>query len=101
MVFDAHEADTPTGNPVEVPIPVAPVVAMVIAFNAVLIHKVGEADGIAAVMKVVTVSTAGGEEIICEHVPVGALMTTSKLPAFTKVTFEIVNVDVVAVLLTE
>ena len=42
----------------------------------------------------VTVSAAGGEEIICEHVPLGELMTTSKLPALAKVTPVMVN-DVV------
>ena len=41
IVFEAHAAVTPTGNPVAVPIPVAPVVAWVILVKAVLIHKVG------------------------------------------------------------
>ena len=50
IVFDAHAAVTPAGKPVGVPMPVAPVVAMVIAgLIAVLIHKVGEDDGRAAV----------------------------------------------------
>jgi hypothetical protein len=40
IVFDAHAAVTPAGNPVAVLIPVAPVVC-VIAVNAVLIHNVG------------------------------------------------------------
>ena len=43
-MFDAQAAVTPAGNPVAVPIPVAPVVLCVIAVNAVLIHKVGVED---------------------------------------------------------
>jgi hypothetical protein len=46
ITFDAHEAVTPAGNPVGVPIPVAPVVAIVMfGDNAVLIHKVGVEEG--------------------------------------------------------
>ena len=41
IVFEAQAAVTPAGNPVAVPIPVAPVVAWVILVKAVLIHKVG------------------------------------------------------------
>ena len=37
------------------PIPVAPVVAMVISVNAVLLQSVGVADGAAAVLSCVTV----------------------------------------------
>jgi hypothetical protein len=40
MVFEANAAVTPAGNPVAVPIPVAPVVAWVISVNTVLIHNV-------------------------------------------------------------
>ena len=40
-MLDAQAPVTPAGNPVAVPIPVAPVVACVIAVKAVLIHKVG------------------------------------------------------------
>ena len=50
MVFDAKAAVTPDGNPVAVPIPVAPVVLCVIAVNAVLIHKVGVEDAAPAVL---------------------------------------------------
>ena len=39
-VLEDHEAVTPAGNPVAVPIPVAPVVEYVILVIAVLIHKV-------------------------------------------------------------
>ena len=41
IVFDAHAAVTPAGNPVAVPIPVAPVVVRVMFVSAVLIHNVG------------------------------------------------------------
>ena len=44
MVFDAHEALTPVGNPVAVPIPVAPVVVCVMFVMAALIQTVGVDD---------------------------------------------------------
>ena len=50
ITLAAHEAVTPTGSPVGVPIPVAPVVAMVIGVSAVLIQSVGVDDGIPAVL---------------------------------------------------
>ena len=55
MVFDAKAAVTPDGNPVAVPIPVAPVVLCVIAVNAVLMHKVGVEDATPAVLFGVTI----------------------------------------------
>lgn len=46
IVFDAQCAVTPAGNPVGVPIPVAPPVVMVIeGESAVFIHRVGVLDG--------------------------------------------------------
>ena len=45
MVFDAQFAVTPPGNPVAVPMPVAPVVVWVTGVKAVLMHKVGVDDG--------------------------------------------------------
>ncbi len=42
MVLLDHTAVTPAGNPVDVPIPVAPVVVWVMAIMAVLIHAVAE-----------------------------------------------------------
>ena len=56
MVFDAKAAVTPAGNPVAVPMPVAPVVVWVIFVNAVLIHNVGVADATPAVLLAVTVT---------------------------------------------
>ncbi len=56
MVFPAQTAFTPAGRPVGVPMPVAPVVAMVMAGAiAVLTHKVGLAEGIPAVLMLVMV----------------------------------------------
>ena len=52
---EAQAALTPAGNPVAVPIPVAPVVACVIFVNAVLIHSVGVLDAAPAVLSGVTV----------------------------------------------
>ena len=55
IVLLAQAALTPSGNPVAVPIPVAPVVACVIVVIAVLIHKVGVLDAAPAVLAGVTV----------------------------------------------
>ena len=50
-----HSAVTPVGSPIAVPMPVAPVVACVIAVNAVLMHKVGVEDAAVTVLSGVTV----------------------------------------------
>jgi len=55
IVLDDQEALTPAGKPVAVPIPVAPVVAIVIFVNAVLIHTLGLEEGEPAVLLAVTV----------------------------------------------
>ena len=55
ITSEAQAALTPAGNPVAVPMPVAPVVACVILVNAVLIHKVGVLDAAPAVLAEVTV----------------------------------------------
>ncbi len=55
IVFEAHAAATPAGNPVAVPIPVAPVVICVIGVNAVLIHNVGVEEAVPTVLAGVTV----------------------------------------------
>ena len=55
IVFAAHEAATPAGRPVEVPIPVAPVVVCVILVKAVPMQSVGADDAGPAVMLAVTV----------------------------------------------
>ena len=48
-------AVTPAGKSVAVPIPVAPVVAMVISVRAVFTQSVGSVDGAAAVLTSFTV----------------------------------------------
>ena len=55
MVFDDHDALTPAGNPVGVPIPVAPVVVCVIFVNAVLMQTEGEEEAEPAVLEALTV----------------------------------------------
>jgi len=55
MVLDAHNAVTPEGKPVDAPIPVAPVVVCVMAFNGVFIQRVGVEDAVPAVLSAVTV----------------------------------------------
>jgi len=55
MVLADHAALTPAGNPVGVPIPVAPVVVCVIAVRAVLIQSVGVEDAALTVLLGVTV----------------------------------------------
>ena len=50
ITSEVQAALTPAGNPVAVPIPVAPVVACVIFVNTVLIHKVGVLDAAPAVL---------------------------------------------------
>jgi len=55
MVLLAHAAVTPAGNPVAVPIPVAPVVVWVIAVNGVLMHNVGVEEAAVTVLFALTV----------------------------------------------
>ena len=55
MVFVAKDAVTPIGKPVEVPMPVAPVMAWVMFVNAVLIHNVGDEDAAPTVLFGVTI----------------------------------------------
>ena len=56
MTFPDQEAETPAGNPVGEPIPVAPVVAMVILGEiAEPKQTIGELDGVPAVLLFITV----------------------------------------------
>ena len=55
IVFDAHAAVTPAGNPVAAPMPVAPVVVCVIAVSGVLIQSVGVDEAALTVLLAVTV----------------------------------------------
>ena len=55
ITFAAQAALTPAGNPVAVPIPVAPVVVCVILVKAVLIQTVGEEEAAPEVFAAVTI----------------------------------------------
>ncbi len=68
-----HAAVTPVGNPVAVPIPVAPAVVWVIGVSAVLIHKVGELDAAVVVLFGVTVTV---------QVPVATVGVVEHVPSF-------------------
>ena len=64
MVFDAQVAVTPAGNPVGVPIFVAPVVVCVMAAGrAVLIQSVGVAEAGVTVLSGVTVIVPVAENV--------------------------------------
>ena len=54
MVLPDHAAVTPAGRPVAAPMPVAPVVACVMAVNGVLTQSVGAEEGAPAVLAGVT-----------------------------------------------
>ena len=56
IVFDAHAAVTPVGNPVGVPIPVAFIVVWVILGIKVLIHTVGVDEATLATLPTVSVN---------------------------------------------
>ena len=49
ITFAAHEAETPAGSPVAVPIPVAPVVVCVMFVNTLLTQTVGVEDAVPAI----------------------------------------------------
>ena len=55
MVFEFHDAVTPLGNPVAVPMPVAPVVVCVMLVKAVLMQSVGVDEAAPVVLASVTV----------------------------------------------
>jgi hypothetical protein len=56
MTSPAQEAVTPAGNPIGVPMPVAPVVEIVIAGdNAVFIQTDGDEDGVENVLAVTVI----------------------------------------------
>ena len=65
IILLAQTAVTPAGKPVAVPMPVAPVVAIVIFVKAVLTVNVGLDEGVPAVLRVqgvtVVVVVIGGE----------------------------------------
>ena len=55
IVFATQVAVTPDGNPVTVPIPVAPVVVCVMFVSGVLMHKLGVEDAGVTVLELTTV----------------------------------------------
>ena len=55
IMFAAQAEVTPDGNPVGVPIPVAPDVVWVIAVNGVLMHNVGAEEAAVTVLFALTV----------------------------------------------
>ena len=65
-------AVTPAGNPVAVPIPVAPVVLWVIAVRAVFIHKEGLAE--AAVTVLIGLTVILPVAVATPHPPVNGIV---------------------------
>ena len=51
IVLEVHDAPTPEGNPVEVPIPVAPVVVCVILVITVFTQGLGDEEAAPALFK--------------------------------------------------
>ena len=72
IVLDAHEAVTPAGRPVTVPIPLVPVVVCVIAVRAVLMQRVGVAEAAPTVLSGVTVIVPVA--FIVSHPPVSGMV---------------------------
>ena len=54
IVFEAQLAVTPAGNPVALPIPVAPEVVWVISFKTVFKHKTGAEEAALTVLNRLT-----------------------------------------------
>jgi hypothetical protein len=69
MVLDAQAAETPVGKPVAAPIPEAPVVAIVIAVNALLMHNEGDEEAVAAVLAGFTVTAKDCAEDVPQLLP--------------------------------
>ena len=55
IVFDAHDAVTPAGNPVAAPMPVAPVVVCVMAVSGLLMQSEGVEEAALTVFDIITV----------------------------------------------
>ena len=69
IVFDAHEAETPDGKPVGVPIPVAPVVVWVIGLSAALMQTVGVDEAALTVICGLTTNTPDTLLVAVPQVP--------------------------------
>ena len=72
IVLLAQAAVTPAGNPIAVPMPVAPVVVCVILVKAVLIHNVGVDEAAPAVLFGVTVMVPVA--VMLPHPPVNGIL---------------------------
>jgi hypothetical protein len=78
IVLEAHEAVTPAGKPVAVPIPLAPVVVWVMLVMALFKHPLGEAD---AAETVLGFGQAARSEIKIPPIIRGFVLTTQlRLP---------------------
>ena len=72
ITFATHDADTPAGSPVAVPMPVAPVVVWVIFVIAVFIHTVGAEEATLTVFAGVTIIVPVALEL--SHPPVKGIL---------------------------
>ncbi len=63
IVWEAHAAETPAGNPEGVPIPVAPVVVWVIGVIAVPMQREGEEEASVTVLFGLTIISMSSEAI--------------------------------------
>lgn len=72
IVLEFQAAVTPAGNPVGVPMPVAPVVVWVMGVSAVFIQRVGVAEGVLAV---ILSFTTNAPETSLEAVPQSPVTT--------------------------
>ena len=72
ITFADHDAETPAGSPVAVPIPVAPVVVCVKFVNAVLIQSVGDEEAAETVLSGFTVIVP--DAFVIPHPPVNGIL---------------------------
>ena len=90
IVLEAHAAVTPAGNPVAVPIPVAPVVVCVIFVKALLTQSVGDEEAAPTVIFVALLKTSKIAELrsladkVTVRVPVEPLFTDESHAAPTE-----------------
>jgi hypothetical protein len=72
IVLDDHEAVTPAGRPLAVPIPVAPVVVCVIGVKTVLTHSAGLEEAAPTVFSGVTLIVPVA--VVLPHPPVRGIL---------------------------
>jgi hypothetical protein len=63
IALDAHDAVTPSGRPVAIPIPIAPVVACVMGVSVVFRHTVGSSEAAPTVLFAFTVIVPTAETL--------------------------------------